>query len=157
MPAVAGADRFPQVLNITLDSDGGTVEQYTIVLPFTIALRSGEPIFDQVVYAVTRAAVTGQLRAGDTFPSVRALSLALKINPNTAHKIVAALVEDGLLEVRTGIGTVVTDASQQRADDPGMDEGVERLVIEARRAGLTLQQVITTARDHWARTSRRAG
>ncbi len=74
------------------------------MLPFTIALRSGEPIFDQVVYAVTRAVVTGQLRAGDSFPSVRALSLELKINPNTAHKIVAALVADGLLEVRPGVG-----------------------------------------------------
>ena len=84
------------------------------MLPFTIALRSGEPIFDQVVYAVTRASVTGQLRAGDSFPSVRTLSLALKINPNTAHKIVAALVEDGLLEVRPGIGTVVTDGPQRR-------------------------------------------
>ena len=127
------------------------------MLPFTIALRAGEPIFDQVVYAVTRAAVTGQLRAGDTFPSVRALSLALRINPNTAHKIVAALVEDGLLEVRPGIGTVVTDVLQRRGGSPGLDEEVERLVIEARRSGLTLQQVITVVRDHWARTSRRAG
>ena len=126
------------------------------MLPFTIALRAGEPIFDQVVYAVTRAAVTGQLRAGDSFPSVRALSLALKINPNTAHKIVAALVEDGLLEVRPGIGTIVADAIQRR-DDPGLDDEVERLVIEARRSGLTLQQVITVVREHWARTSRRAG
>jgi GntR family transcriptional regulator len=88
---------------------------------------------------------------------VRALSLALRINPNTAHKIVAALVEDGLLEVRPGIGTVVTDVLQRRGGSPGLDEEVERLVIEARRSGLTLQQVITVVRDHWARTSRRAG
>jgi len=127
------------------------------VLPFTIALRPGEPIFDQVIYAVTRAAVTGQLRAGDGFPSVRALSLALKINPNTAHKIVAALTSDGLLEVRPGIGTVVTDALRRRDGGPGIDDEVERLVIEARRAGMTLQQVITIVREHWARTSRRAG
>ena len=126
------------------------------MLPFTIALRPGEPIFDQVVYAVTRAVVTGQLRSGDNFPSVRALSLALKINPNTAHKIVAALVEDGLLEVRPGIGTVVTDMLR-RAHNLGIDDEVERLVIEARRAGMTLQQVITVVRDHWTRTSRRAG
>ncbi len=127
------------------------------MLPFTIALRAGEPIFDQVVYAATRAAVTGQLRAGDTFPSVRALSLALRINPNTAHKIVAALVDDGLLEVLPGIGTVVADVLQRRGGNPRLDDEVERLVIEARRSGLTLQQVITVVRDHWARTSRRAG
>ena len=77
------------------------------MLPFSISLKPGVPLYQQVIYAVTRAVVTGQLRAGDPFPSVRALSQELKINPNTAHKIVASLVEDGLLEVRAGIGTVV--------------------------------------------------
>jgi GntR family transcriptional regulator len=127
------------------------------VLPFTIALRSGEPIFDQVVYAVTRAVVTGQLRSGDSFPSVRALSQALKINPNTAHKIVAALIDDGLLVARPGIGTVVADARRGREETPQLDGEVERLVIAARRAGLTLQDVTAIVRDQWARTSRRAG
>jgi GntR family transcriptional regulator len=127
------------------------------VLPFTIALRPGEPIFDQVVYAVTRAVVTGQLRTDDSFPSVRALSLALKINPNTAHKIVAALIEDGLLVVRPGVGTIVADARHGRDAGPLLDGEVERLVIDARRAGLTLQEVTAIVRDQWARTSRRAG
>ena len=52
--------------------------------------------------AVERALVSGQLRAGDPFPSVRALSQELRINPNTAHRIVGTLVRDGLLEVRYG-------------------------------------------------------
>ena len=60
------------------------------MLPFSITLRSGVPIYEQVIYAVTRAVVLGQLRTGDAFPSVRALSQDLKINPNTAHKIVGA-------------------------------------------------------------------
>ena len=51
------------------------------------------------------------MRAGDPFPSVRALSQALKINPNTAHKVVGqTLTDEGLLAVRPGIGTVVADA-----------------------------------------------
>src|SRR5256885_8685651 len=80
------------------------------MLPFSISLHTGEPLFDQVVYAVTRAIVTGQLRVDDPFPSVRTLSQELKINPNTAHKIVAALVDEGLLQVRPGVGTVVAQA-----------------------------------------------
>ncbi|HXH34345.1 MAG TPA: GntR family transcriptional regulator [Plantibacter sp.] len=122
-------------------------------LPFTVSLQPGEPIAEQVIYAVTRAVVTGQLRGGDPFPSVRSLSQELKINPNTAHKIVAALVEDGLLVVRPGIGTVVTDS--RRAVPPALDADVERIVIDARRAGMTLPQVIALVRDLWTRTSRR--
>ena len=127
------------------------------MLPFTISLHHGEPIFDQVVYAVTRAVVTGQLRSGDSFPSVRVLSQALKINPNTAHKIVAALINDGLLVAKPGIGTVVADVRRAREGRPVLDGEVERLVIEARRAGLSLQEVTAIVRDQWARTSRRAG
>jgi len=129
------------------------------VLPFSISLRTGVPIHEQVVYAVTRAVVTGQLRPGDAFPSVRVLSQELGINPNTAHRIVATLTADGLLAVRPGIGTVVgEDAHHGSAERRGLvQDDVEHLVIEARRAGLSLQDVLAAVRRHWARTVRRAG
>ena len=124
------------------------------VLPFSIALRPGVPIHEQVVYAVRRAAVTGQLRAGDPFPSVRVLSLALKINPNTAHKIIGTLTEEGLLAVRPGIGTIV--AGFRPGSSAGrrsiLEHDTERLVIEARRAGITLKDLMTAIRSHWAGT-----
>lgn len=117
----------------------------------------GEPIAEQVIFAVTRAVVTGQLQPGDMFPSVRTLSQELKINPNTAHRIVAALTEDGLLDVRLGIGTVVTDgeAGGDRGRRALLDDEVERIVIEGRRAGLTLREVVALVRRHWAETAPR--
>ena len=129
------------------------------MLPFSIALRPGAAIYEQVVYAVTRAIVTEQLRAGDAFPSVRTLSQELKINPNTAHRIVAALIDDGLLAVRPGIGTVVSGARQtsvvlRRAL---LEDTAERLVVEARRDGVTLSDLLGAIRRHWARTVSRAG
>jgi GntR family transcriptional regulator len=127
--------------------------------PFSISLRSGVPIYEQVIYAVTRAIVSGELQPGDPFPSVRALSQDLKINPNTSHKIVAALVERGLLVVRPGIGTVVATAPPATASvrQSVLDEEAERLVVEARRAGLSLQDVLSSIRAHWTRTTRRTG
>lgn len=127
--------------------------------PFSISLRSGVPIYEQVIYAVTRALVYGELQPGDPFPSVRTLSQDLKINPNTAHRIVATLIERGLLVVRPGIGTVVSalplsTASGRRSV---LDDEAERLVVEARRAGLSLQDVLASIRAHWTRTTRRTG
>lgn len=129
------------------------------MLPFTIALRGGIPIHDQVVYAVTRAVVSGQLRAGDAFPSVRSLSQDLRINPNTAHKIVATLVENGVLEVRPGIGTVVNGAGEGAfsSDSRRLDDDVERLVVESKRAGMTLNDVLGAVRRHWSKVVRRIG
>ncbi|HZP60561.1 MAG TPA: GntR family transcriptional regulator, partial [Opitutaceae bacterium] len=73
------------------------------MLPFTVEFRPGEPVYEDVMYAVKKAALSGQLAAGERFPSVRTLSQELKINPNTAHKVVAALVTEGILTVQPGI------------------------------------------------------
>ena len=129
------------------------------MLPFTVSLRRGQPIYEQVIYAVTRAMVSDQLRSGDAFPSVRELSHELRINPNTSHKIVAALIEEGLLLVRPGIGTVVADLRPLSAAARRLllENEAERLVVEAKRAGLSLQDTVAAIRRHWARTLRRAG
>jgi GntR family transcriptional regulator len=124
------------------------------VLPFSVFLRTGAPIHEQVVYAVRRAVVTGQLRPGDPFPSVRALSIALKINPNTAHKIVAKLSEEGLLVVRTGIGTVVGEVRSggSAARRAILEHESERLVVHARRAGVALSDLVAAIKRHWSGT-----
>lgn len=129
------------------------------MLAFSISLRTGLPLYEQVVFAVTRAIVSGQLRDGDAFPSVRALSQELKINPNTAHKIVAALVEQGLLVVRPGIGTVVAEGRPlgSAARRLVLQHDLERLVIDAKRAGIALEEVVSTLRKHWLKTERRVG
>ena len=129
------------------------------MLPFTVSLRAGEPIMEQVVYAVSRAVATGQLRTGDPFPSVRTLSQELRINPNTAHRIVATLIDQRLLRVRPGIGTVVAapGAGQPLSRRVILEGDAERLVVEARHAGVSLGELLQAIRRYWARTVRRAG
>jgi GntR family transcriptional regulator len=121
------------------------------MLPFTVDLRLDEPVIDQVVYAATRAIVSGQLRPGERFPSVRALSHELRINPNTALRIVAILAERRLLEVRQGASTIVApqfegDNRQRREFDTN---DVEPMVVEARRIGLQLHEVLEIVRHRW--------
>ena len=78
------------------------------MLPFLIQIEDGLPVSDQIVQAVRKAMLTGQLAAGDEFPSVRTLSQELRISPTTAHKVVITLKESGYLASRPGIGMVVT-------------------------------------------------
>jgi GntR family transcriptional regulator len=128
------------------------------VLPFTVTLRPGLSVHEQVVFAVKRAIVSGRLKPGDEFPSVRVLSRELRINPNTAHKVVATLVNDGMLEVRPGIGTLVAERSASSAEDRRalLSEDVERLAVDARHLGLDVQDVIDAVVDHWNRLNRPA-
>ena len=121
------------------------------MLPFRVELRAGESPYRQVVYAATRAVVAGELPAGSTFPSVRELSQALKINPNTAHKIVAELVRGGMLEVRPGIGTVVCAGRRRSSEERRrlLSREVEQLVVEARRLGLRQEELLDAVAERW--------
>jgi len=119
-------------------------------LPFSITLRSDRPLHDQVVLAVTKAIVTRQLHAGDRFPSVRTLSQELKINPNTAQRIIGTLVEMKLLEVQPGIGTIVTASRPtSAAARSALQDQIERLVVEARRLGLDYSELVDLIRHEW--------
>jgi GntR family transcriptional regulator len=128
------------------------------VLPFSVVFRSGLSVHEQVVFAVKKACVAGQLRPGDAFPSVRALSQGLRINPNTAHKVVTTLVAEGLLEVKPGIGTLVARApAATRAQRRSLlREEVERLVVEARKLSLDADEVLDAVKEQWSRYDRSA-
>jgi len=126
------------------------------MLPFSVKFRSGLPAYEQVLYAVRRAMAAGQLRPGDAFPSVRTLSQELRINPNTAHKVVAVLQGEGLLEVRPGLGTVVASTVPATKDQRRalLVDDVERLVVDAKVLSLELDDVIAAIRSQWARFRR---
>jgi GntR family transcriptional regulator len=122
------------------------------MLPFKVVLRSGESPYRQVVHAATRAVVSGELPGGAPFPSVRELSQELKVNPNTAHKVVAELVRTGILEVRPGIGTVVAAGRRGSQEERRelLSREVERLVVEAKRLDLKAEDVLEAVASRWA-------
>jgi GntR family transcriptional regulator len=121
------------------------------VTPFKLTLTPGKSIFDQVVFAATRAILSGSLQPGQGFPSVRALAADLKIHPNTAHKVVQYLIQERWLESRPGIGTVVAEPPKARPGDRQrlLKEEVDRLVVEARRVGADLEDVLDAIRSGW--------
>ncbi len=121
------------------------------MLPFSIELKPGLPIAEQILFAVKRAVVTGQLKPGEPFPSVRGLSQELRINPNTAHKVIAALVSEGVLVTTPAVGSIVAPREggdrQEKAELLGAE--LERLVVEAKKLGLTLGEVQAGVAAQW--------
>lgn len=103
------------------------------MLPFFIELSAGAPIYEQIVEAVRRAVASGRLKEGDRFPSVRAISAELRVNPNTVQKAVAELTSLGLLDVHPGQGCFIAtrSASTARQQREALAPLLERLVIEA--------------------------
>jgi GntR family transcriptional regulator len=123
------------------------------VIPFRVDFRPGVSLYEQIVYAATKAIISRQLRPGDSFPSVRLLSRELKINPNTAHKVVTHLIAAGLLETRPGIGTVVSELPEARNTERTQLLGheIEQLVVEAKKLGIALEELLASMSSHWRR------
>ena len=123
------------------------------MIPFRLTFRPGVSLYEQVVYASKRAVISGQMRPGDLFPSVRALSKELKINPNTAHKVITQLIAEGLLEVKVGVGTVVAVPGPSSAAERSrlLKSELEELVVEAKKLGMSLEDVLQAIERHWRR------
>ena len=94
-------------------------------------------------------------------PARRCLSLrprpqaGARITPNTAHKIVAALTAEGLLEVRPGIGTLAAEAPVATREQRRqlLQDEVEAVVVEARKYGLGLADVQDALTKQWKKLS----
>jgi GntR family transcriptional regulator len=130
----------------------------TPVIPFHFTLQSGIPVHEQVVFAAKKAMVSGRLRPGDPFPSVRALSAAMKIHANTAQKVVAALKQEGLLEVRPGIGTVVAQPPPSGRGERSrlLAADVEQLAVEAIKLGVGLEEMQALMAEQWRKLQGKA-
>jgi GntR family transcriptional regulator len=121
------------------------------MVPFTVKLNPGLSIFDQVCFAAIRSILAGEMKAGDTFPSVRTLALDLRIHPNTAHKVVQHLIQERWLIAQPGVGTVVAAPPKARAGDRKrlLEHEVDKLVVEAVRVGATLDEVQHAIAHSW--------
>ncbi|WP_370221354.1 TetR/AcrR family transcriptional regulator C-terminal domain-containing protein [Kitasatospora sp. MAP12-22] len=82
----------------------------------------------------------GELRAGDRVPSTRQITQEWGVAMATATKVLAALRRQGLVQARTGVGTVVAAkaAAEAKADAPP----VRREVGEG---GLTRERIVDAA------------
>jgi GntR family transcriptional regulator len=112
---------------------------------FTLDTRDERPLYLQIIDQVRRALLEGTLRAEDPLPSVRDLAGQLVVNPRTVSQAYGELEREGLIYVRRGQGTFVssTIASDRRARRALARGVAERALIEARRTGLGVEELVT--------------
>jgi GntR family transcriptional regulator len=121
------------------------------VTVFNFKLQRGMPIFEQVVFASIGAMLRGEYEAGQPFPSIRSIASDLKIHPNTAYKVIQFLVEEGWLEARPGVGTVVASRPKPRGEDARrlIRDDVSKVIAKARNIDLGLQDVKDELTQQW--------
>ena len=108
------------------------------MIEFRLDARSGVAPYMQIIHQVRRALRLGLLTEGDQLPTVKEVVGKIAINPNTVLKAYRELEYEGLVKLRTGVGTFVT---RTLSDDTLAAHGPLRAELEgwlarAREAGL---------------------
>jgi GntR family transcriptional regulator len=76
-------------------------------MKITLDLKSGLPIYLQIVEQVKHKIAAGELSVGEKLPTVRQLATELEINPNTVVKAYTELERTGIIESKQGVGTFI--------------------------------------------------
>lgn len=71
-------------------------------------MRKTEPIYRRIYSELRKRIVSGACRPGDLFPSERSLKEEFDVSHLTVRKALASLVGEGLIERKSGSGSVVT-------------------------------------------------
>ena len=107
---------------------------------------SDVPLFVQIAEGIEEDIFTGSYAEGDRIPSTNELSALLGINPHTVHKGMNILVDEGIIYKRRGMGMYVQTGAGEKVRAKrrnAFDERfVQALVAEAKKLGLTKQQVV---------------
>ncbi len=71
-----------------------------------------ERLYQQIVEQIERRFVSGELKVGDQLPSERELAEQFGVSRIAVREAVKALREKGLVEIRPGRGTFITNGTE---------------------------------------------
>jgi GntR family transcriptional regulator len=112
---------------------------------FQLDLRSGVPVYRQIMDQVLGAMASGRLASGDQLPTVRQLAVDLSINPNTVIRAYRELEIRGFLDTHQGSGTFITAQPVQQDNEERqrkLDAIVSDAIARAGADGFTARQVL---------------
>lgn len=110
-----------------------------------INVTSSIPVYQQIMDQIRALVSRGVVASGKPLPSVRQLAAELAVNPNTVAKAYQLLELEGTIVTLKRRGAFVGKGSlaqAAQARDRRIEEVVDRLMEEAKRLGLSEDELI---------------
>ncbi len=117
---------------------------------FRLDLRSGVPVYRQIIDQVVGGIAAGTLAGGDQLPTVRQAAVDLSINPNTVVRAYRELEIRGVLETQQGTGTFISHQKVKRDEverQRRLSQLVGEFVSRAGSAGFTVKDLLEQLHD----------
>ena len=115
-------------------------------MEIVVSNKASSPLYEQIATQIKAAIMSGELKAGEAIPSVRALAKSLHISILTVQKAYATLQEDGFIETTAGKGCYVSTQNQDfylEEQQKKIEEKFSEAVGIARTSGINLDKLIS--------------
>ena len=115
-----------------------------VPVEFSIDSSSRSPICRQLTHQIREGVARGKLQPEERLPSVRELSRALVVNPNTVARVYTELEREGILNTRPGLGVFVARPGSElsrKVRKERLQEALDRFLTEAVHLGFTADEV----------------
>ncbi len=122
-----------------------TAEKQSAGVDFALDPSSGVPLYRQIIQKVEMAMADGRLMTGTQLPTVRALAVTLKINPNTVSRAYNELEIRGIVNTQQGTGTFISDKKIELSDrerEAVLGGLVQTFLASASSYGFTIDEMI---------------
>lgn len=107
------------------------------------------PVFRQIADEILRSVSVGVLKPGDALPATRQLASELKVNTNTVQHAYRTLLQEGVIEMRRGLGAFVAQIPKEHRQKPAVvaRQIAERALREAFRHGVLASDLIQALKE----------
>ena len=113
--------------------------------------NDSQPIYWQLKERTVAMILDGTLPEGEALPSVRTVAADLQLNPITVSKSYQALVDDGLVEKRRGLGMFVCEGARKQllASERGrfLEDEWPAMLNRIEQLGLDVEQLLLAAKN----------
>ena len=130
----------------------------TAQFEFILDLRSGVPVYRQLIDQVQAGIAAGVLKSGDQLPTVRQAAVDLEINPNTVMRAYREMEIRAVLTTQQGTGTFIADKQIERSEverERQLQQLVSEFAARVGSSGFTLKEVIEELEERAADTARK--
>jgi len=117
-------------------------------MKISLSKNSDVPLWQQLAEQIVVSITTGELRAGQQLPSVRALARRVKVHHNTVSEAYQDLVRRAWLTRQRGSRLVVGALSDPGQKSPcSLDELINESIQRAKQMGYSLQSLTECVRS----------
>lgn len=119
--------------------------------------NDSQPIYWQLKERTVAMILDGTLSEGEALPSVRNVASEFQLNPITVSKSYQALVDEGLVEKRRGLGMFVLEGARKKLiaseRDKFLNEEWPSTLNRISQLGLTVEELLIKAQKKESQSS----